>query len=83
MSTNPVTPLSELPQSYIEAYNGTRLVVVGSILLVLAPAFVALRFASRRIKALPFGADDVLILVSLFLNCIWTGLSIGMFKGSA
>ncbi|KAJ5090881.1 hypothetical protein N7532_009565 [Penicillium argentinense] len=56
---------------------GPTLWVVNTIFIVLAIFAVAGRFAARRMRKMPLGADDWLICVALFWDCLLYGVFIG------
>lgn len=56
---------------------GPTLWVVNSIFIVLATFAVAGRFAARRLRKMPLGADDWMICVALFWDWVLYGIFIG------
>ena len=62
---------------YMTADTGTILIAVGSTLVVLEVIAFSLRTICHRIRGVPFGLDDIFLLLALFSNLILCGLSIG------
>lgn len=70
MSNGIQIPKGPLPPNYFTEYRGHILIIVGILFVVLNLIAFGLRAISRRIKYVPLGWDDILIIPALVFNLV-------------
>ena len=72
-----VASISQHSPEYLRQYNGNPLYVISELFIVLEILSVTLRFYSRKIKGVPLGADDVLIVTGMVFGLAICACSLG------
>jgi len=65
------------PEAFDSTYGGHPALIFTAIFLVIQIAFVALRYIAKWVVNVRWGYDDILVLISLFLQIAIAGIAFG------